>query len=112
MKHTVITAMTCATVIACAVLLRVERTGAQRHYQLYSIEETSSANGKTVKSVYRVDTVSGKTWRMSSNPVPTTAQDAQHNPVVTWADGWEEMPESPEAAVTKAKAEWQRATSH
>jgi hypothetical protein len=49
---------------------------------------------------------------MSSNPVTTTAQDAQHNPVIDWADGWEEMPESPEAAVAKAQEKWQRAVSH
>lgn len=111
MKPIVITAMACATAIVCAALLHVERVRAQRRYQLYSIDETSSASGKTVKSVYRLDTVSGKTWRMSSSPVQTTAQDAQHNSVVTWADGWEEMPESPEAAVAKAQAEWRRATS-
>lgn len=107
-----ITVLACATAIACTALLRVERGPAQRRYQLYSTDETSMANGKTFKSVYRLDTVSGKTWRMSSSPVQTTAQDAQHNPVVTWADGWEEMPESAEAAVAKAQAEWRRATSH
>ena len=112
MKPIVITAMACATAIACAAWLRFEHAPAQQRYQLYSIDETSSANAKTVKSIYRLDTVSGRTWRMSSNPVQTPAQDAQHNPVVTWADAWEEMPESAEAAVAKAQAEWRRATSH
>ena len=32
------------------------------------------------------------------------------DPIVMWADGWEEMPESPEAAVAKTQAELQRAT--
>ena len=36
--------------------------------QLYGIDETSSENGKTVKSVYRLDTISDKTWRVSSKP--------------------------------------------
>jgi hypothetical protein len=112
MKPIVITGMACATAIACVALLRFEHAQSQPRYHLYSIDETSSANGKTVKSVYRLDTVSGKTWRMTSNPVQTTAQDAQHNPVVAWADAWEEMPESAEAAVAKAQAEWRRATSH
>jgi hypothetical protein len=62
--------------------------------------------------VYRLDIITGKTWRMSSNPVPTASKDQQNNPIVMWADGWEEMPESPETAVAKAQAEYQRAVSH
>jgi hypothetical protein len=112
MKAISITVISCATAITCAMLLRADRSPLQPRYRLYSIDETSSANGKTVKSVYRLDTIRGRTWRLSSNPVQTAAQDAQHNPVVTWADGWEEMPESAEAAVAKAQAEWQRAMKH
>ena len=103
------------TVLACVALLRVERTPAspaQERYRLYRIDETSNANGKTVKSVYRLDVTTGKTWRIASSPVATGAQDAQHNSVVSWADGWEEMPESTDAAVAKMQAEFQRAASH
>ena len=112
MKIIVITAMACATAIICALLLRVERAPTHRRYQLYSIEETVSPSGKNVKSVYRLDTISGKTWRISSNPVPTASKDSQGNPITMWPDGWEELPESPEAAVAKAQAEYQRAISH
>ncbi len=108
MKIIVIAAMACATAITCTLLLRIDKAPAHRRYQLYSIEETSSANGKNVRSIYRLDTVSGKTWRISSNPVPTAAKDSQNNPMVIWAAGWEELPDSPEAAVAKA----QRAISH
>jgi hypothetical protein len=115
MKAIVITVLACATAIARVALLRVERTPAspaQERYRLYSIDETSNANGKTVKSVYRLDVVTGKTWRIESKPVPAGVQDAQHNPIVSWADGWEEMLESTDAAVAKMQAEFQRATSH
>jgi hypothetical protein len=105
MKTIVITAMACATAIICAALLRVERAPGQQRYQLYNVDDVSSVSGKTVKWVYRLDTVSGRTWCMSSNPVPTKGQDAQHNPIIMWADGWEEMPESPEAAVAKTQAQ-------
>jgi hypothetical protein len=107
MKAIVIAAMACATAIIC-VLLRVERAPAR--YQLYGIDETSSGNGKTVKSVYRLDMISGRTWRVSSKPFVASG-DLQHNPLVNWADGWEEMPESPEAAVAKAQAEWRHAAA-
>jgi hypothetical protein len=112
MNTIIITVIACATAITCAILLRADRSPTQARYQLYGIDETSSANGKTVKSVYRLDALSGKTWRLLSNPVQTAAQDAQNNPIVTWADGWEEMPESREAAVAKAQTEWQRAMKH
>ena len=120
MKSIVITILACATAVICALLLRVDRQPEQsRHrqaeqprYQLYGVDEMSAANGKTVKSVYRLDTITGKTWRMSSNPVPIGGQDAHGNPAITWADGWEEMPESPEAAVAKAEEEWRRARGH
>jgi hypothetical protein len=111
-KAIVITVLACATAIACVALLRVERTPAQDRYRLYSFDETSNANGKTVKAVYRLDVTTGKTWRIASSPVATGAQDAQHNSIVSWADGWEEMPESTDAAVTKMQAEFQRAASH
>jgi hypothetical protein len=99
-----IAAMVCVTAVACVLLLRVERAPAQQRFQLYSIDETSPANGKTVKSVYRFDRVTGKAWRISSRPFEVS-RDAQHDPMVNWADGWEEMPESPEAAVAKEQAE-------
>jgi hypothetical protein len=109
MKAIVITIIACVTAITCVLLLRVELHPAQPHYQLYGIDETAAATGKTVKSVYRLDVISGRTWRVSSSPFQTGAHDAQHNPVVTWADGWEELLESPEAAAAKAQAGWQRA---
>jgi hypothetical protein len=112
MKAIIITIIACATAITCVVLLRTGRAPEQPRYQLYSMDETSSASGKTVKSVYRVDAVSGRTWRISSNPLQTGAVDAQHKPVVAWADAWEEMPESPETAVAKEQAGWQRALDH
>src|SRR6266576_1243892 len=105
MKLIIITAMVCATAIACVLLLRDDRAPARRRYQLYSIDETASPSGKNVKSVYRLDTITGKTWRITANPVPTGSKDSQNNPIVLWPDGWEELPESPEAAVAKAQAE-------
>ncbi len=113
MKAIAITILACATAIACVALLRVERTPpAQERYRLYSIDETSNTNGKTVKTVYRLDAVTGKTWRIESKPVSTGVQDAQHNPLVSWADAWEEVPESTDAAAAKLQAEYQRAASH
>lgn len=112
MRAIVVTIIACVTAIACALLFREERASHAPRYVLYGMDETSSANGKIVKSVYRIDTITGKTWRVSSNPIPIGGQDPQHNPTVTWADGWEEMPESAEAAIAKAQAEWKRATSH
>lgn len=107
MKNIVIAAMVCVTAIACALLLRGERVPAQQRYQLCSVDETSSSNGKTLKSVYRLDTVTGKASRVSSRPFEVS-RDAQHNPMVNWADGWEEMPEPPGAAVAKEQAEIKR----
>lgn len=102
---TIITALIVgAAAITCAVLLRVDHPS---RYQLYGIDETSSADGKTVKSVYRLDTISGKAWRISSKPYQFS-QDAQGKPMINWADGWEEMPESPDAAVAKSQQELQR----
>ena len=112
MKFITITAMICATAIACVLLLRHDRVPVHRRYQLYSIEETATPSGKNVKSVYRIDTITGNTWRITANPVPTASKDSQNNPIVMWPDGWEELPESPEAAVAKAQAEYQRALSH
>ena len=109
MKAIIITIIACATAITCVVLLRVQRSPEQLRYQLYGLDETSSTSGKTVKSVYRVDIITGRTWRVSSSPLQTGAVDAQHKPVVAWVDAWEEMPESPEAAVAKEQAGWQRA---
>ena len=109
MKAIVITIIACATAITCVVLLRVYRPPEGPRYQLYGVDETSSENGKTVKSVYRVDTITCRTWRVSSSPLPTGAVDAQHKPVAAWVDAWEEMPESEEAAVAKAQAGWQSA---
>jgi len=54
--------------------------------------------------------ISGRTWRVSSKPFVASG-DLQHDPLVTWADGWEEMPESPEAAAARAQAEWRRAAA-
>jgi len=102
MKAIVITIIACATAITCVVLLRVYRPPEGPRYQLYGVDETSSENGKTVKSVYRVDTITGRTWRVSSSPLPTGAVDAQHKPVAAWVDAWEEMPESPR------KQQWPR----
>jgi len=113
MKAIVITLIACATAISCVVLvlLRVEHAPAQPRFQLYNVDDTSEASGKTVKWIYRLDTVSGKTWRMSSNPA-VMSEDAQHKPIIaTWGDGWEEMPESPEAAVAKAQAEFRHAAT-
>jgi hypothetical protein len=112
MKLIVITAMICATTIACVLLLRDDLAPSRRRYQLYSIEETASPSGQNVRSVYRLDTISGKTWRISANPVPTESKDSQNNPLVMWPEGWEELPESPEAAVAKAAAEYQRAVEY
>lgn len=109
MKSIVITVLASATVITCVLLFRDRRGPEQPRYQLYSIDETSAASGKTVKSVYRLDTISGRAWRISSSPVQTGALDAQHKPVVTWADAWEQLAESSEAAVAKEQAGWQRA---
>jgi len=100
--------MACATAIICVALLRVERASTQQRFQLCGVDETAG-NGKTVKSVYRIDTVSGKTWRVTSKPFFTGAQDEQHNPLASWADGWEEMPDSPEAAIAKEQAGWENA---
>ena len=112
MKSIVITILACATAITCVVLWRGDRTPEQSRYQLYGVDETSSANGKTMKSVYRVDTISGKTWRMSSNPVPIPVGGDPQHPTVNWADAWEEMPESPEAGVAKAQEEYRRAAAN
>jgi hypothetical protein len=112
MKAILITAMACATAITCVALLRVERPSTQQRFQLYGVDETAPATGKMVKSVYRIDTVSGKTWRLTSKPFFTGSQDAQHNPMTSWADGWEEMPESPEAGMAKEQAEWRAAASY
>ena len=109
MKSIVITVLACATVITCVLLFRDRRGPEQPRYQLYSIDETSAASGKTVKSVYRLDTISGRAWRISSSPLQTGAVDAQHKPVVGWAVAWEELAESAEAAVAKEQAGWQRA---
>ncbi len=109
MKVIVVTIMACTTAVACVLLLRVQRQPEASRYQLYSVEETASPSGKNVKSVYRLDTISGKTWRLSANPVPTASKDSQNNPIVMWPDGWEELPESPGAAVAKAQAEYGRA---
>jgi hypothetical protein len=109
MKSIVITILACATVITCVLLFRDRRVPEQPRYQLYSIDETSAASGKTVKSVYRLDTISGKAWRISSSPLQIGAVDGQRKPVVAWADAWEEFAESSEAAVAKEQAGWQRA---
>jgi hypothetical protein len=86
------------------MLLRDRRAPEQPRYQIYSVDEISPASGTTVKSVYRLDTISGRTWRVSSSPLQTGTVDAQHKPVVAWADVWKEMEESPEAAVAKEQA--------
>lgn len=78
-------------------------------YLLYGVDETVAAIGKTVKSAYRIDTVSGKTWRIESKPFFTGSHDAQNKPMTSWADGWEEMAESPDAAVAKQQAEFRAA---
>src|SRR6266496_5338342 len=103
MKPLVITAMVCATAIVCVLLLRVDRAPVPPRFHLYGIDETSSADGKTIKSVYRLDTISGRAWRISSKPYQFS-QDAQGKPMINWADGWEEMPESPDAAIAKSQA--------
>jgi hypothetical protein len=109
MKSIVITIFACATAITWVILWRGDRTPEQSRYQLYGVDETSSANGKTMKSVYRVDTISGKTWRMSSNPVPIPVGGDPQHPTVNWADAWEEMSESSEEAVAKEQARWRGA---
>jgi hypothetical protein len=105
MKAIIVTIMACATVITSAVLLR-DRMSAQSRYQLYGVEDTSDATGKTAKYVYRLDTINGKTWRMTSKPI-VRPPDAEHPQpaILTWADGWEEMSEI-EAAIAKAKTEY------
>ena len=105
MKTIVIAIVACAVAIICAVLLR-DRLSPQPRYQLYSVEETSDANGQNAKSIYRLDTISGKTWRMTSKPI-VSPPDAQHDKpsILTWANGWEEMSEI-DAALVKAKAEY------
>jgi hypothetical protein len=112
MKAILITAIACATAIICVALLRIEHASTQQRFQLYGVDETAPGTGKTVKSVYRIDTVSGKTWRVTSKAFFTGSQDAQHNPMTSWADGWEEMPKSPEAAAAKEQAEWRAAASY
>ena len=109
MKVIIITIVACATAITCVMLLRDRCTPERPRYQIYSVDETSSASGKPVKSVYRLDKITGRTWRISSSPLQTGAVDAQHQPVVAWADAWEEIAESAEAAVAKEQAGWQRA---
>jgi hypothetical protein len=101
----VVTIIACATAITCAVLLHL----AHPRYQLYGIDETSSYNGKTVKSVWRLDTISGKAWRKSSRAGlnKTLGNDEQGNPRFIIGEGWEEMSESPWAAVAKEQAEWE-----
>jgi len=54
--------------------------------------------------------ISGKSWRVSSKPA-FVSEDSQHNPVVLWAYGWEEMSESPDTAVAKAQAELRHTAS-
>ena len=108
MKLIITTVIICATAITCVVLLRGGCASEQPRYQLYSMDETSAESGATVKSVYRVDTVSGRTWRISSTPFDTGTFDAQHKPVIAWADAWEEMPESTKAALAKEQASWQQ----
>jgi|SRR6516165_6834307 hypothetical protein len=105
MKAIVIAIVACAAAIICAVLLR-DRLSLQSRYQLYSVEETSDAIGQNLKSIYRLDTISGKTWRMTSKPI-VSPPDAQHDKpsILTWANGWEEMSEI-DAALVKAKAEY------
>ena len=99
--------MACATAIICVALLRVERAPAQQRYQLYNLEDISEASGKTIKSIYRLDTVNGRTWRMSMKPALTSGMR-----IITWGEGWEEMPESLEAGVTKAQEEFRRAAAN
>jgi hypothetical protein len=108
MKAIVITIVACATAIICAVLLR-DRLSPQPRYQLYGVEETSGVNQQNVKLVYRLDTISGKTWRMTMKPI-FSPPDAQHDKpsILTWAEGWEEMSEI-DAAIVKAKTEYQDA---
>jgi hypothetical protein len=108
MKTIVVTVIACATAITCVVLLRLDRSSAQPRYQLYGIDEISPFDGKTVKSVFRLDTISGKTWRLSSNALATGVD----KPSFDFADGWEEMPESPEAALAKGRAKWDRVLKH
>jgi hypothetical protein len=112
MKAIVIAAMACATAIICVLLLRVEYAPAQQRYQLYGVDETAPATGKTVKSVYRIDMLSGKTWRVNSKAFLTGTQDEQNKPMLNWADGWEEIPESQDAAVAKEQAQWRAAASY
>ncbi|MGC1322359.1 MAG: hypothetical protein WA849_09270 [Candidatus Udaeobacter sp.] len=85
MKIIVVTIIACATAIKCAVLLHL----AQTRYQLYSVEDTSAVNGKTVKEIDRLDTISGKTWRMTEKPAINRAagKDEQGNPRIIWGEG-------------------------
>jgi hypothetical protein len=108
MKSIIITVLSCATAVICTILLRADRVSTQPRYRLFSFDETAAGNGKTVKSVYRIDTLTGKAWRISSSPVDVGAYDAQKNPVMAWADGWEEIAESRELAIAKVQAEWKR----
>jgi hypothetical protein len=109
MKPLVITAMACATAIACVLLLRIERTPAQQRYQLYSVDEISPLDGKTIKSFYRLDAISGKTWYLKPKPFFTGTNDEQNKPIISYAYGWEETSESPDEAVEKEEAPWLRA---
>ena len=109
MKPLVITAMACATAIVCVLLLRVERPPAQPQYQLYSLDEIYPQSGETGKSVYRIDTFSGRTWRITWKAFSTGTKDEQNKPMLSWADAWEEIPESPDEAVAKEQAPWLRA---
>jgi hypothetical protein len=113
MKIIVVTIIACATAVTCAVLLRPNYSSPQPRYQLYSVEDISDATGKTVKWVYRLDTTSGKAWRMTSKAAINTmlGKDEKGNPRLMWGDGWEEMAESPDAALVKERAEWQRAAA-
>jgi hypothetical protein len=109
MKPLVITAMACAAAIVCVLLLRVERTPAQQRYQLYSVDEISPRDGTMIKSLYRLDAVSGKTWHLSTKAFLTGTNDEHNKPMISFADGWEETSESPDEAVAKEQAPWLRA---
>jgi len=98
--------MACATAIVCVLLLRVERPPAQPQYQLYSLDEIYPQSGEKGKSVYRIDTFSGRTWRITWTAFPTGTKDEQNKPMLSWADSWKEISESPEEAVAKEQAPW------
>lgn len=71
---------------------------ATSHYELKDVEETAH-NGKPIRNLYKIDVATGHVWRLEASPlVSSNLKD-----VLTWADGWEPIQESTDAALKLAK---------